>query len=163
MHIFLFREQLQAKCRHSIKHYQRTKEMINSKPKKQKTSPSKIFNPIYMIFYVTECACVYDSRTEVKIFFTFLFGIDLSLFFLQSLKPRLAHLLVPSFFVVFFEFGSMRFSNDFAFLSRVLPASFSSSESLLFSSSKSGFAIPSFSSRNLSTYSKISIASSTLK
>lgn len=56
----------------------------------------------------------------------------------------------------------MRFSRDFAFLFLDLPASFRSSASLFFSSSKSGFAVPSFSSLNLRTYSKISMASSTL-
>lgn len=56
----------------------------------------------------------------------------------------------------------MRFSSDFAFLFRDLPASFNSSASRFFSSSKSGFAVPSFSSLNFRTYSSISIASSTL-
>lgn len=78
----------------------------------------------------------------------------------QILKPKPGHLFVESFFL--FEPVSMRFSSDFAFLLRALPASLRSSESLLFSSSKSGFAIPSFSSLNLRTYSNISIASSTL-
>ena len=103
-----------------------------------------------MIFYATECVRVRE-----------LHDIEAQSFFFQILKPNPGHLFVTSFF--FFELGSMRFSSDFAFLSRVLPASFRSSASLLFSSSKSGFAIPSFSSLNLRTYSKISIASSTLK
>lgn len=56
----------------------------------------------------------------------------------------------------------MRFCSDFAFLLRALPASFRSSANLFFSSSKSGFAVPSCSSLNLRTYSSISMASSTL-
>lgn len=141
------------------KQKKRRREIQNSrnrKPRQIKTSS------LYMILnYVTECAGAGEQKEmEVEIFF--LLNKILPGFSFQSLKPKPPHLFVPSFFV-FFEFGSMRFSSDFAFLSRVLPASFRSSVSLLFSSSKSGFAIPSFSSRSLRTYSKISIASSTLK
>lgn len=60
----------------------------------------------------------------------------------QFLNPNADHFLEPSFFVLL-ELGSMRFSNDFAFLFRDLPASFRRSASLFFSSSKSGFAVPS--------------------
>ncbi|PON73779.1 LOW QUALITY PROTEIN: hypothetical protein PanWU01x14_056670 [Parasponia andersonii] len=60
------------------------------------------------------------------------------------------------------EFASRRVSSDRPFLLRTLPASFSNSANLLFSSSTSGFAVPSFSSLMPTTCSKISIASSNL-
>lgn len=81
----------------------------------------------------------------------------------QLLNPNADHFFDVSLFFVLLERGSMRFSSDFAFLFRDRPASFNSSASRFFSSSKSGFAVPSFSSLNFRTYSSISIASSTLK
>lgn len=81
----------------------------------------------------------------------------------QLLNPKADHFFEVSFFVLVLELGSIRVSSDFAFLFRDLPAAFKSSASLFFSSSKSGFAVPSFSSLNLRTYSRIFIASSTLQ
>ena len=61
------------------------------------------------------------------------------------------------------ELVSSRVSRDLAFLFLVLPASFNNSASLRFSSSTSGFAVPSFSSLMPTTYSRISMASSSLQ
>lgn len=72
-------------------------------------------------------------------------------------------LIPPLLFTVFvFWFESRSVSSDRFFLLRTLPASFSSSASLFFSSSTSGFAVPSFSSLIPTINSRISIASSSL-
>ena len=129
--------------------------MGTSKPEKPERNITRLqLLTLYMILYVTECARVKCELIWVNksLYFYFYF---------QILKPKPGHLFVPSFFVLL-ELGSMRFSSDFAFLLRDLPASFKSSDSRFFSSSKSGLAIPSFSSLNLRTCSNISMASSTL-
>lgn len=74
------------------------------------------------------------------------------------------HTIIKSLFIVLGRWlASSRFSSDLAFLFRTLPASFSSSANLFFSSSTSGFAVPSFSSLTPTMYSSIWIASSNLQ
>lgn len=63
---------------------------------------------------------------------------------------------------ILYELESRRFTRELPFLILALPASFNSMASLSFSSATSGFAVPSFSSLNLSMYSNITVASSTL-
>lgn len=60
------------------------------------------------------------------------------------------------------ELESSKFSKDLPFLLRTLPASFSNSANLFFSSVTSGFAVPSFSSLISTTNSNMSMASSNL-
>lgn len=86
--------------------------------------------------------------------------VNLILFYIQ---PQVYRTVMPLFFISW-ELVSRRVSNDLLdLLFRALPASFNNSSNLRLSSSTSGFAVPSFSSLMPTTYSKISMASSTLQ
>lgn len=94
--------------------------------------------------------------------FLFFFYINLMyIVFHLCIYFHLHHTLIP-LAVMPWELASRRFSKDLPLLLRTLPASFNNSANLLFSSSTSGFAVPSFSSLIPTTNSNIFIASSNL-